>query len=159
VLCAALIFPSCWVAFEFFNALTSPHGTARNLAHTLMDFVPVLQVASVTGIWSISFCLFLSAATAAVLVGRQGNAVDRLKLASIVSVTLLLMLGFGFWRLYVTPPAQPTVTVRLLAFDLHLNPLAETPADTVRLFNDYATQARALAAQGARVIVIPEKIA
>ena len=156
---AALVLPSFWVACEFLNALTSPHSTAGNLAYTQMDFLPILQVASITGIWSISFCVFLFAATAAVLVGRQGRESDRRTLAIVVSCFLLAVLGFGVWRLYTTPPTSSTVTVGLVASDLRQNILAEHSADTLRLLRDYAGQAELLAAAGARVIVIPEKIA
>ena len=51
------------------------------------------------------------------------------------------------------------MTVGLLASDLPQNLITEKPADTLRLLRDYATQAEAIAAQGAKVIVIPEKIA
>jgi apolipoprotein N-acyltransferase len=72
---------------------------------------------------------------------------------------LLATLGFGFWRLHATMAVGPTVTVGLLASDLHQNILADTPPDTLRLLRDYAAHAEGLAGQGARVIVIPEKIA
>lgn len=156
---AALIFPSFWVACEFLSEITSPHSTAGNLAYTQMNFLPVLQIASITGIWAISFCIFLFAATAAIAIDRQGSATDRRKLAIAVSCFLLAVLGFGTWRLYPTPPAQQSVTVGLVASDLRQNLLTEEPADTLRLFREYAAHAETLAAQGAQVIVIPEKIA
>ena len=156
---AALIFPSFWVACEFLNAITSPHSTAGNLAYTQMNFLPLLQIASLTGIWAISFCIFLFAATAAILIGRHSDDTDRRKLAIAVSCFLLAVLGFGAWRLYATPPARQAVTVGLVASDLRQNLITEDPADTLRLLREYATQAETLAAQGARAIIIPEKIA
>ncbi len=156
---AALVFSSFWVACEFLNALTSPHSTAGNLAYTQMNFLPILQIASITGIWSISFCVFLFAATAAVLIGRHGRAPDRRVLAIAVSCFLLTVLGFGVWRLNTRPPTSSTVTVGLVASDLRQNLLAEHSADTLRLLHDYASQSELLAAAGARAIVIPEKIA
>jgi apolipoprotein N-acyltransferase len=156
---AALIFPSSWVCFEFLNALTSPHSTAGNLAYSQMEFLPVLQIASITGIWAVSFCIFLFAATAATVISRLGSASQRRKLALAISAVLLATLGFGFWRLHATTAVGPTVTVGLLASDLHQNILADTPPDTLRLLRDYAAHAEGLAGQGARVIVIPEKIA
>jgi len=79
--------------------------------------------------------------------------------ARTVSCFLLAVLGFGAWRLYTTPPNQRSVTVGLIASDLRQNVFAEQPADTLRLLRDYAAQAESLATQGAKVIVIPEKIA
>lgn len=156
---AALIFPSFWVAVEFLASLTSPHGTAGNLGYTQMNFVPILQVASVTGIWAISFCVFLFAATAAIVLGGHGSAIDRRRLTAAVALLLVAALGFGTLRLR-TPPASPkTVKVGLLASDLRQNILADKPSEVLRLFREYATQAEMLAAQGAKVVVIPEKVA
>jgi len=156
---AAVLFPSFWVACEFLNAITSPHSTAGNLGYTQMDFLPILQIASITGIWSISFCVFLFSATAAILLSGHRKAADHRTLAIVVLTLLLAVVGFGVWRLYTTPPTQHTVIVGLVASDLGQNLLTEDPSDTLRLLHDYAGQAEALAAEGAKVIVIPEKIA
>jgi apolipoprotein N-acyltransferase len=155
----ALVLPSFWVTVEFLNALTSPHSTAGNLGYTQMDFLPVVQIASITGIWSISFWLFLFAATLAILIGREGPMRERRHLAGAVAVGLIALLGFGVWRLSSGPHAAPMVTVGLLASDERPNLIAERPSDTLRLLREYAAQAESLAAQGATVIVIPEKIA
>src|SRR5579863_7391116 len=64
---AAFSFPALWVTYEFLNALTSPHSTIGNLGYTQMDFLPVVQIASLVGIWGITFCLFLLPATVAAL--------------------------------------------------------------------------------------------
>lgn len=156
---AALVFPSFWVFYEFFSELTSIHSTFGNLAYSQMDFLPVLQVASVTGIWGISFCLFLFAATVSLLLGHFGKTAERRKLAIAVTFALLGVLGYGVLRLYSSAPARSSVMVGLLASDLRQNILTEEPADTLRLMRDYAGQAETLAAHGAQVIVIPEKIA
>ena len=54
--------------------VSSPHGTFPNLGYTQMDFLPVLQVTSVAGIWGITFCLFLLPATIAAVLNQPGNA-------------------------------------------------------------------------------------
>src|SRR5271169_4148520 len=64
---AALIFPSFWVFCEFVAESTSIHGTFGNISYSQMNFLPILQLASVTGIWGISFCVFLFAATVSAL--------------------------------------------------------------------------------------------
>lgn len=155
---AALVFPSFWVTCEFLNALTSPHGTAGNLAYTQMNFLPLLQIASVTGIWALSFCVFLFAATVAIVLGGQGTPAARLRLVAGVAIALVAVLGFGARRLN-DKPATVTVKVALVASDLKQNVLTESPADTLRLLREYSSQAETLAAQGAKAIVIPEKIA
>jgi apolipoprotein N-acyltransferase len=154
---AALVFPSIWVLSEFITARISIHGTAGNVAYSQMNFLPILQIASVTGIWGISFCIFLFAATAAVLIGGYGELRQRQLLGRCVGVALLVVLAFGFWRLYSTPPAQ-TVAVGLVASDVPKYLITESPSDTRELLRLYADQAEALALSGAKTVVIPEKV-
>ena len=56
---AALGFSVFWVSFEYLAAMTSIHGTYGNLAYGQMYFLPILQIAVLTGIWGISFCVVL----------------------------------------------------------------------------------------------------
>ncbi len=155
---AALVFPSMWVLVEFINSRTSIHSTSGNLSYSQMNFLPILQIASLTGIWGISFCLFLFAATASILLGRYGGAGSRRWLGISVAAVLVLVLSFGAWRL-MSAPQSPAVKVALLSSDLDQNLETKTPGDTLRLMQDYVTQAKSAAAQGAKVIVIPEKVA
>ncbi len=155
---AALIVPSLWVLVEFINSRTSIHSTSGNLAYSQMNFLPILQIASLTGIWGISFCIFLFAATASILLGRYGPAFGRRWLGIAVGVVLVAVLGFGLWRM-TSAPTAPEVKVALISSDQHQDPVAQKHDDTLRLMSDYVTQARSAAAQGAKVIVIPEKIA
>src|SRR6476620_6422908 len=62
---AALAFPVYWVAYEYLTAIASPHSTWGNLAYTQMNFLPVVQIAAITGLWGISFVVFLFAAAVA----------------------------------------------------------------------------------------------
>ena len=47
---AALGFSAFWVSFEYLVAKTSIHGTYGNLAYSQMDFLPLLQIATLTGV-------------------------------------------------------------------------------------------------------------
>ena len=155
---AAFIFPAFWVSLEFLSAAFSPHGTAGNIGYTQMNFLPALQIASITGIWGISFCITLFAATVATLLGSSGPADGKRGLAFAVGVFLLAVLGFGVVRLHSTAEATDTMKVGLVASDLPQNILTESSAETLRLMREYAAQAERLAAQGAQAVVIPEKV-
>jgi apolipoprotein N-acyltransferase len=155
---AALIFPSFWVVYEFVSESLSPHSTAGNLGYSQMHFLPILQLAAITGIWGISFCMFLFASTVSVLLSGNDRKGKR-NLAVTLAIFFAIVLGFGAWRLHSAPPADNTVEVGLLASDLRQNILTEKHADTIRLMHDYAAEAEKLAARGAKVVIIPEKIA
>jgi apolipoprotein N-acyltransferase len=156
---AALIVPSIWVFYEFVSESLSPHSTGGNISYSQMKFLPILQLASVTGIWGISFCLFLFASTVSVLLSGKQTKQSKLKLGTAAGLGFAIVLGFGSWRLHFTPLLRNTVEVGLLASDVRQNILTEQHADTIRLMRDYAAEAEKLALQGAKVVVIPEKIA
>lgn len=151
---AALIFPSFWVACEFVNASTSIHSTAGNISYRQMNFLPVLQLASVTGIWGISFCVFLFASTVSALWSGSSDhdsndrsTNEKRTLASAVALFFVAVLDFGAWRLH-SSPTENTVEVGLVASDLRQNILTEEHNDTLRVMRQYADEAEKLAAQG-----------
>lgn len=52
---STLIFPLTWVALEFINGMVNPLLTWGSLAYTQHTNTELIQVASVTGMWGISF--------------------------------------------------------------------------------------------------------
>jgi apolipoprotein N-acyltransferase len=151
----ALIVPALWVAVAYIVAMTSVHGTFGDISYSQMDFLPILQIASVTGIWGISFCIFLFAATIAALFS-VGSVPAKAPLAIVVSVLLACVLGFGVWRLATTPKNSPTVKVALIASDEAGNLQPATLGQEQVVYGRYAEQMKALAAQGVQVFVLPE---
>ncbi len=154
-----LAFPSVWVSFEYLRSLASVHGTAANLAYTQLQFLPVLQLASITGPWGISFLLFLFPAAIAVGLHFRGaaprEAVRAIIAAAIVIVAVVV---FGAFRLEMPAP-RPDIAVGLVTSDEPANGrMAKGGADTERLFRVYAREAEQLAARGARIVVLPEKL-
>jgi apolipoprotein N-acyltransferase len=156
---AVLAFPATWVSFEYLFNLISPHGTGGNLSYSQLNFLPILQLASVTGPWGISFELLLFPAAIATSLHLRGTAPKQaLRIVGAGLAAIVLALVFGMVRL--TQPA-PGVKVRvgLIASDQPANvDVAAEGRETARLFRDYAVEVERLAAQGAQVIVLPEKL-
>jgi apolipoprotein N-acyltransferase len=152
---AALVFPAFWVAVEFAVALLSVHGTFGNISYSQLDFLPILQIAAVTGIWGISFCMFLFAATVAALLS-SGPTFAKIQLAAGVFVFLVCVLGFGAWRLTATPKNSPAIKVALLASNAPENIAAGTPAEAQGIFERYADAMKPLSGQGVQLFVLPE---
>jgi apolipoprotein N-acyltransferase len=61
---STLIFPLTWVVVEFIGARTNPFGTWGSLAYTQYGNLPLMQLASVTGIWGIGFLIAWLGSTA-----------------------------------------------------------------------------------------------
>jgi apolipoprotein N-acyltransferase len=156
---ALLAFPATWVSCFYINNLTSPHGTAGSLSYTQLKFLPFLQLASVTGPWGMSFLLLLFPAALAIGLHLHPMAPKQaLRIVGAALGVIVVALLFGAVRLALPAPRQQ-VKVGLIASDLPGNTnVAEEGADTDRLFHDYAGVAETLAAAGAQVIVLPEKL-
>jgi apolipoprotein N-acyltransferase len=156
---ALLAFPAVWVSFEYLFNLISPHGTAASLSYSQLNFLPVLQFASVTGLWGISFLvLSFSAALAISLHLRSTAPKQALRIVGAMLGVIVLVLVFGAVRL-AQPSLGQKVRVGLIASDQPANVhVADEGPETARLFHEYAVETERLAAQGAQVIVLPEKL-
>ena len=154
---ASLAFPVYWVTCAYLNALVSPHSTWGNLAYTQMNCLPVIQIASVTGLWGISFVVLLFASAVAALLSGLGKSAQRRSLAIAVGVIVCTVFVFGEWRLHANPLAQP-VAVTLIAKDVPMSVYLGTEEQTLELFREYADEVRHVTPTGTRAVVLPEKI-
>lgn len=154
---AALGFAAVIVTVGFALQRLSPHSTWGDIAYSQMDFLPVLQTASLAGVAGVSFLLlFLPASLAAACCG-VGTPRNRLALAGGAVLLVALAAGWGVWRLGEAPGQQ--VKVGLIASDLIRN-LSPKDAEKKRaLFAGYSAKAAELIAQGAQLVVVPEKLA
>ncbi len=149
---AAFVLPILWTAFEYLVEFHSPNGTWGNLGYSQIDLLPLIQVASVTGIWAISFVVLLFAGTISALAAPSGR---KLRVAVTVGVIYAAVFGYGGYRL-TTAPTVLSVRTGLLALDA--SPDLPSGQQTVARVQAYADQIPAVAAQGAQIIVLPEEI-
>ena len=154
---AALAFPVYWVACEYLNAISSPHSTWGNLAYTQMNCLPVIQIASITGIWGISFIMFLFAGTTAALLSGAGKPWQRRALAIAVGAAVCAVFVFGKWRLQSTSWGQP-VAVTLVAKDVPMSVYLGSEEQALQLFREYAEEVHHSTPAGTEAVVLPEKI-
>jgi apolipoprotein N-acyltransferase len=151
---AMLALPVVWVAFDYLQSLGA-NGTAMNLSYSQMNFLPVLQIASVTGIWGIEFTvLFLASAVGVTLASSEEPGTLRMAAGS--AAIVFVVLGFGVWRLS-RPVSGPTVTIGLAASDQRPL-LAKDEAGSAHLIRSYSDAIDQLAAKGASIVIVPEKI-
>jgi apolipoprotein N-acyltransferase len=156
---ALLALPAIWVSFEYVRNFVTPHGTAGSLAYSQLNFLPFLQLASITGPWGMSFLLLLFSTALAIglyLFHKEPKQALRIVGASLSVIALVLI--FGAVRLALPAP-DTQVKVGLIASDEPANAnVADEGAATERLFREYAGEAERLVARGAQVIVLPEKL-
>ena len=154
---ASLALPAYWVAYEYLTETTSPHGTWGNLAYTQMNFLPVIQIAAITGLWGITFIVFLFAGSAAVLLSGAGKPRQRRLLAIAVGFVVCAVLVFGKWRLQSNPSGQP-ISVTLIAKDVPISVYVGSEEEALRLLGEYAAEINRVTPSGTQAIVLPEKI-
>ena len=154
--------PVVVVSFEYLLNVTSPHGTAGSLAYSQLGFLPFLQLASITGPWGMSFLVLAFSTGIGVCLHLYPTAPRQAwDIGGAVAVVLIVVLAFGSVRLFTHQPGAD-VKVGLVASDGANGENDQvfepgTPAD--QLFAQYASSVRTLAAQGAQVVVVPEKTA
>ncbi|HTC14833.1 MAG TPA: nitrilase-related carbon-nitrogen hydrolase [Steroidobacteraceae bacterium] len=155
---ALLAFPAFWVSFEYLLNLTSPHGTGGNFAYSQLNFLPFLQLASLTGPWGMSFVLLLTPAAVALAVHLRRSAPKQaLHIAAVSFAVLAAVLLFGAARLAV-PVSGESVKVGLVASDGPNEHVADEGPATDALLRAYADAVQILASAGAEVVVLPEKV-
>jgi apolipoprotein N-acyltransferase len=152
---AVLAFPAVLVAAEYLVSLSQ--GTFGNTAYTQLRNLPVLQLGALTGLWGIAFVTMLVPAMAAAALLLRDHA--RRRMAVALALIAVAVLAFGTFRLHFTPPAPATVLVGLAESHTPAHIFPQDGPATVALMQSYAQQVQALAAQGAKFIVLPEMTA
>lgn len=147
-LIALFAFPAFWTAAEFLIERFSPHGSYGSLAYAETAFPAGIQIASVLGLYAITFSLCLFANAVAFLAHRRWIA------GTLGAALCALGVAYGYVRL--SEPPGPRVEVAALA-DADTR-AAENRAGTLQALlsaaDGYAKAIRA--AHGPRVFVLPE---
>jgi apolipoprotein N-acyltransferase len=156
VFSAVIALPAFWTVCEYLASFVPANGTAGSLAYTQESCLPILQVASLTGPWGITFLLWLfpSAVAGGWYLRRTGS----LQAVRVVGSALAVIAGavlFGAIRL-AAPHAQQSIQVGLLDTDSVF--FADKAPEMQGLIKRYAEEAEVLARQGAKIVVMPEKI-
>lgn len=111
-LASSLVFPLSWVGIEIlFQRFATPYGSWGSLAYTQTGFLPLLQLASVTGLGGVHFLMTWCAAVAA-LAWRHRAALSRVR-AEVATCTAVVLaaLAWGHARLASAPQDADTLAV------------------------------------------------
>ena len=151
------VYPALWVAVDTLAAALLPDGNFGSLAYSQGDILPILQVTSLLGVAGLLFLISLvpSALAVAIAYGRD------LRRGWIAYATTALLLGaailYGYLRLQ-SPVTGAETTFGMVSIDDSIG-LRASASYVSNILSEYDKSVTALAAQGAHVIVLPEKIA
>jgi apolipoprotein N-acyltransferase len=114
-LASTFVFPCAWVFTEFLITRTSPYGSWGLAAYTQVDHLPLMQSASVTGLWGIGF---LIAWCASVVNGMwESHFAWAESKSGVIAFGAVLggVLLLGGTRLALAPPRSETLRVACLS--------------------------------------------
>jgi apolipoprotein N-acyltransferase len=156
---SAFAFPVLWSSFEFLLFKFSPDGTAGSIAYSQANFLPIVQIAAVTGILGITFLVTLFPSAVAVAIYYR-NSKKMITPLSIIFLLIVIPIIFGVIRMNNESSNQNVITVGLATVDEKFHSETNNPKfeDELRVAKLYAEQVAKLAKQGAQVVVLPEKI-
>jgi apolipoprotein N-acyltransferase len=149
-LAALLAFPTAWTAIEYGLSLISPHGSWGALGYSQASFPAAIQIASLFGVYAITFtlCLFANA------LALSARGMWRTALPGLAAIALALMYGW----VHLDQPRGETIHAAMLSDwegrQKAVGKLDFTASHTMAA--QYAAAAAREAQKGARFIVIPE---
>jgi len=155
----SFILASGWTALEFITSQHSPAGTIDSIAYTQVFNLPMIQIASITGIWGITFLLLLVPAGMVLSWHYRKNSKLCLKTVVLPISILILTLIFGLHRLNV--PAQgPSVKIGMVSISMSMEELRSRgqQQEAEKIISRYIHCINLLSRSGAEVILLPEKI-
>jgi apolipoprotein N-acyltransferase len=122
-----------------------------------MNCLPVIQIASITGLWGISFIVFLFAGATAALLSGAGKPWERRALTVVAGLVVCAVFAFGNGRLQANPAGQ-SVAVTLIAKDVPASVYHGSEEQALELLHEYADEVRSITPAGTQAVVLPEKI-
>ncbi|HNB54674.1 MAG TPA: hypothetical protein PK530_22185, partial [Anaerolineales bacterium] len=158
-----LVYPVAATAMDYFSASGSPFGSFGAGAYSQRDFLAAMQIASVTGLWGITF---LASWFSSLVNHLWENAFKFTRLSLTFTGILALIMGLALARSLT--PTQPEQTARIAGFSLPdgglTTLLTQLQAGDEAGFRDAAdalhaeelAQIRTLADEGAQIIVLQE---
>jgi apolipoprotein N-acyltransferase len=151
------VYPVLSVAVDTLAAALLPDGNFGCLAYSQGDVLPILQVASLLGVPGLLFLISLVPSTLAVAIAYGRSLHHGLIAYAITALLLGSEIIYGYIRLQ-SPVTGAETTFGMVSID-DLIGLRASASNVSNILAEYDKSVTALAAQGAHVIVLPEKIA
>ena len=150
-----LALPVIGVAADTLLAHFTPDGNWGSLAYTQAEVLPVAQLGSVFGIGGIRFLLLLVNSAVAIAIHRGPGARNMRFACGAAALAVIASVSFGYWRLQDMPRGKPVV-FGIASIDDFLGDASSPESRAV--WSRYEAQVQALAAGGAKIVLLPEKI-
>ena len=166
---ATLVFPFACAAFEFLTLWPNPMGAWGSLAYSQFSSLHLTQVASITGMWGVTFLVSWFASTVN-WIWEEGVDWPRIRRGvTIFAGVMLLVLGYGVIRLTYYLPEAGTVRIHGIVetdytrytWETELFPLSQSDPQAfvtqmTPVYERYLEATVREAQAGAQIVVWPE---
>ncbi len=162
---STLVFPLAATAAEYILMADGPLGSFGASAYSQAGFPMLAQLASITGLWGITFLVAWFASTVN-WAWERGFAWKSVWRGVVIYVAILgIVLTYGAVRLFTAPDVGDTVTIAsFTATEVHpetLFPMVENDleafrAETTQTHQRYLDQTVQAAQEGAKIVLWPE---
>lgn len=155
---SVFVFPVMFTTFEFLLISFSPDGSAASIAYSQSNLLPFIQIASLTGILGITFLVtFIPSVIALCWYFRMQIKQLRI-MASLGIVILISTFLYGSFRIS-NRSAKDRIKVGLVVLDEKFHDTTTHPdfKNEKLLAEKYTLQITRLAAEGAEIVVLPER--
>jgi apolipoprotein N-acyltransferase len=161
-----LIFPAAYTAVEFLYVRFSPLGSTGSLAYSQTEFTSLVQIASVTGIYGITFMItWFSSVAAEVCLSGNIKTIQKPMLAYFTVLTLVL--SFGAARLLIPDHSQTVRVSGISVYDLRSEKVQSIwdhvktdpgafQAMSNQILSDFIGKTKTEAASGSKIVVWSE---
>ena len=139
-------------AVEYLYGLVSPNGSFGALGYALVEVLPLLQMASITGVAGLSFLAAMVPAGLAAVCLEPRNRMIMAACSLPVAATLV----FGAWQL--AQPMGPNLRIALLSDDRYAGRVVGNPASEPEISRAFNKQVGDISVLGPEAIVLPEKM-
>ena len=117
---STLVFPLIWCSLEFLTSLT-PKGSWFSLAYTQAGNLILLQLASLTGIWGVSFVITWFASVVNWALTHRFDW-KKIRIGGVVFISALTsVILFGVFRINFSSPGTQTVRTASIVNDRKIN--------------------------------------
>lgn len=150
-------FPVFFTFFEFLLINLSPDGSAASIAYSQSNFLPFIQIASLTGILGITFFVSLIPSATALCWLLRDNRKLALRLTIVSFVLIASIILFGIIRINsFTEGNKILVGMAVLNENTHKMGNLNFQEELQHTIN-YSNEIARLAEKGAKIILLPER--
>lgn len=152
-----IVLPSLWTAFEWTRTLGLLGFTWGDVGYSQAQVLPVVQIASLTGVWGVSFVVAVVNAALAdafgIWVKSRSLSGSYPRIAAAMAVALVVI-GYGVASMHTPVHGKP---VRAAVVQGNINQDTDEDLDYYdRSLDTYARMTREAGSKGAELIVWPE---